>query len=436
MVVVVAVVELNIVTATGPGQKPLNAVAYLVGAVLPLPVLLRRRWPLRALLGCSLLLVLAYLFDRRNISPAPLLSLPLYDAAVAGFLIWAIIIPAVFMVIGLFVVAASTNEGLTTLAANFLLPLAVLFLAIMLGEVVRGRRALAAETADRLRLAEEERVAEAARLVAEERLRIARDLHDTIAHSMATITVQAGSALHVLDGGGGNGAADLREALAAIRATSKSALIDIRATLGGLRRDDGGHGGDGQGTGAAAGLARLPALTDAVTAAGAPVTLAVDGDQIALPPEVDQAAYRILQESLTNVLRHAGPEASATVRLRYEPDGLTITVSDDGGCPTASSTPRHGSGDGGMAGGYGRLASSDGGMASSDGGMASSDGGMASGDFGPAGGDGGMAGVGHGITGMTERAAALGGELTAGPGADGGFEVVARFPVDRTGGTS
>jgi signal transduction histidine kinase len=398
--IVIAAVELNIATATGGSQRPLNAVAYAAGVVISLPVLLRDRWPLRMLLGCSLLLVIFYIADRRNISPAPLLTLPLYDAAAAGFLTWAIIVPAFFMTVGFVVTATSLHESLTTLAANFLLPFAVLFLAVTLGEVVRSRRALATETAGRLRIAAEEREAEAARQVAEERLRIARDLHDTVAHSMATIAVQAGSALHVLDGAGPAGRAagtpdGVRDSLAAIRETSKNALTDIRATLGRLRREDtvtGERGKPGQARGGdepgqAVGLDGLPALADAVTAAGAPVTLAVEGERVALPAAVDQAAYRILQESLTNVLRHAGAEACASVRLTFGPGTLTIMVSDDddGGGPVT-----------------GR--------------------------------DSGRDEPGHGITGMTERAAALGGELTAGPRAEGGgFEIVARLPTQQGG---
>ncbi|MGH3155098.1 MAG: sensor histidine kinase [Streptosporangiaceae bacterium] len=380
--IVIAAVELNIATADGSSQHPLNAVAYTAGVLISLPVLFRNRWPLRMMLSCSLLLVIFYIADRRNISPAPLLTLPLYDAAAAGFLAWAIIVPVFFMVVGFFVTANSLHESLSTLAANFLLPFAVLFLAVALGEVVRSRRALAAETADRLRIAAEEREGEAARRVAEERLRIARDLHDTIAHSMATITVQAGSALHVLDGADDAGSTPdgLRDSLAAIRETSKTALTDIRATLGRLRREDAAEEG---GLGDVGGIDRLPALADAVTEAGAPVTLTIEGERVVLPAAVDQAAYRILQESLTNVLRHAGPEACASVRLTFGPGALTIRVSDDGG-------PVDGR-------------------------------------------DNGRTGPGHGITGMTERAVALGGELTAGPGAEGGFEIVARLPTQPAG---
>src|SRR6516164_7100579 len=101
--VVLVAVELSVVTGGGPGAAPLDARAYLLGAVLVLPVLLRNRYPRFELLACSVLLLLYYTFDRRDISPAPLLSVPLYDAAVAGFLVAAIVIPAVYMAIGLVV---------------------------------------------------------------------------------------------------------------------------------------------------------------------------------------------------------------------------------------------------------------------------------------------------------------------------------------------
>jgi len=266
------------------------------------------------LIACSVLLFAYYSSGhRRNLSPAPLLTVPLYDAAVAGYLTWAIVIPALYMAIGLFVVGASSHQGLVSLAADFLPNIVVLALAVALGEVVRGRRALAAETAQRLQLADEEREAETARRVAEERLRIARELHDTVAHSMATIAVQAGSALHVLRPAGHT--AQIRGALTAIRDTSKSALAEMRSTLGQLRSltpSDPGEADLEAGAGRA-GLHRLTALCDAVQAAGVPVRLTVDGEAVVLPEQVDHAAYRILQESLTNVLRHAGPGVTACV---------------------------------------------------------------------------------------------------------------------------
>jgi signal transduction histidine kinase len=409
---VIAAVELNVVVGGGYGAQPLNAEAYLLGALLAAPILLRRRWPFQVLLACSVLMFLYYTIDRRNISPAPLLCVPLFDGAVAGYLAWAIAIPVFFMATGLVVVGASAAESFVTLANDFLPSIVILMLAVMLGEVVHSRRALAAETARRLRLAEEEREAETARRVAEERLRIARELHDTVAHSMATITVQAASALHVVDAADRKN--DLRQALTAIRATSKDALTEMRGTLGQLRSDAapdaggkrGADAGPSAGGGAdadadpgpdgssRAGVGRLPALRAAVAAAGVTVDVQIDGEPVTLPAQVDHTAYRIIQESLTNVLKHAGPGATATVRLRYRPGTLDITVADDGAGDQAAASGEHRStGTDATA----RRAAARGG--------------------------------GHGITGMGERAAAAGGTVTAAPRPGGGFEVTATLPL-------
>jgi signal transduction histidine kinase len=383
LALVIAVMELNVAVGGGYGASPLNAQAYILGAVIALPIVLRRRWPLQVLLVCFVLIMFYYAVDRRNISPAPLLCLPVYDAAVTGYLAWAIAVPAIVMSVGALVIALSGFESVVTLGADFLPSIVVFVLAIALGEVVRSRRALAVETASRLRLAEDERQAEAGRLVAEERLRIARELHDTVAHSMATITVQAGSALHLLTGhGNGAAAADgtdagaLHDALITIRETSKSALGEMRTVLGQVRDRSAGTEQAPE-NGGTWGLDRLPALREAVTAAGSPVHVTVEGEQTALPADVDHAAYRILQESLTNVLRHAAPGTPADVRLRYGPDAVTISVTN--------------SGDPGAA--------------------------VANG-----------AGGGNGIRGMRERAAAMGGRFAAGPRPGGGFEVTATLP--------
>jgi signal transduction histidine kinase len=407
---VIVAIEVNVVTGGGPAAVPLNAWAYLFGALLAVPILFRHRWPLQVLIASAVVMFFYYIFARRNISPAPVFFVPLYDAAVVGYLALAIAIPAVFMVIGLFVVEVSVRQGIAALSAEFLSQTVILALAVLLGEVVRSRRALTAETARRLRLAQEERTAEAGRAVAEERLRIARELHDTVAHSMATITVQAGSALHVLLAADpavksfipndpassfpatttrpGPGADILRAALTAIRDTSKGALVEMRSVLGQLRgSDDEGAGNADSGKG----LDRLDDLRDAVTAAGARVTIDVEGAQAPLSAEADHSAYRILQESLTNVLRHAGPRAAAHVCLGYQPDSLTITVTDDGGGDVA-----HG---GGTADGRGMA-------------------------------------HGNGISGMRERAVSVGGELMAGPLPGGGFRVQATLPTAARAGNA
>jgi signal transduction histidine kinase len=369
--VVVAVIELNVAVGGGSGAAPLDALAVAIGAVIALPLLVHRRWPRAVLLITFAEMIVFYLVHRRNISPAPLMFVPAYDAALAGYLAWAIAIPAVIMVAGLFAVGLS-GVPLVDVLADFLPSFAIFILAVALGEVVRGRRALAAETARRLALAEEEQRSEAARLMAEERLRIARELHDTVAHSMATITVQAGSALRVLSPAGDG---EVRDALVTIRETSKTALGEMRAVLGRLRGDaDDARDADVASAGSM-GLDRLPELSAAVTAAGSPVRVSVEGEPEPLPSAIDHAAYRILQESLTNVLRHAARGTPADVCLRYAPDSVTITVSNDGRAP-----------------------------------------------------DGGFPGAGNGLRGMRERAAAAGGDLEAGPGAGGGFLVTAKLP--------
>ena len=367
--IVIAVIELNVAVGGGAGAAPLDVLSWTLGAVIALPLLVHRRWPRAVLLITFATMILFYLVHRRNISPAPLMFVPTYDVAVAGYLALAITVPAVIMVAGLFAVGLS-GTPLVTVLADVLPSFVIFILAVALGEVVRGRRALAAETARRLELAEEEQRSEAARLLAEERLRIARELHDTVAHSMATITVQAGSALHVLSPAH-DGA--VHEALVSIRETSKTALGEMRAVLGQLREGSGA-------TAAAApapeglGLGRLPELRAAVTAAGSPVRVSVEGEPGPLPPAVDHAAYRILQESLTNVLRHAVSGTEAEVSLRYAPDSVTITVANDGCVP------------------------------------------------------GGPPGTGNGLRGMRERATAAGGELEAGPRPEGGFLVTAKLP--------
>ena len=378
LAVVIAVIEVNVAVGGGTGAAPLDALSWVIGAVIALPLLVCRRWPRAVLLITFAEMILFYTLHRRNISPAPLMFTPVYATAVAGYLAWSIAVPAVIMAAGLLAVGLGGNERPVDLLAGFLPSIVIFILAVALGEVVRGRRALAAETARRLALAAEEQRSQAARLLAEERLRIARELHDTVAHSMATITVQAGSALHVLSTRQDD---PVREVLASIRDTSKSALGEMRAVLGQLRDDTGG----GAVTPTPLGLDRLADLRAAVTAAGSPVTVTVEGVQEPLPPAVDHAAYRILQESLTNVLRHAASGTPADVCLRYAPGALTITVANDG-CPAVGSTAN-----GGAA-------------------------------------HGGSPEAGNGIRGMRERAAAAGGELEAGPRPGGGFLVTATLP--------
>ena len=226
------------------------------------------------------------------------------------------------------------------------------------------------EVEQRAEEAERTRDEAARRRAMEERLRIARELHDSLTHSISVIQVQAGVAVHLARKRG----EDVPPALLAIQEAGADAVRELRATLGVLREED----GDGSG------LGQLDGLVARARAAGLPVTVTVTGTVRPLPPEADQAAYRIVQEALTNVSRHAG-QASASVHLHYGPQALSIQVDDDG----------NGS----------RLAGA----------------GNGNGTRPP--------GPGLGLVGMRERVSALGGELQAGPQDGGGFQVRAELPA-------
>jgi signal transduction histidine kinase len=219
--------------------------------------------------------------------------------------------------------------------------------------------------------AERTRAEEARRRAGEERMRIARELHDVLAHNISLINVQAGVALHLMDEQPGQS----RSALQAIKQASNDALGELRSVLDVLRQGD-----EAPPRSPASGLAHLDSLVSRAGATGLEVRTRVEGTPRPLPAGTDLAAYRIIQESLTNVTRHAGP-ATATVLVRYGHDDLTVQVDDDGRGPSSTNGPG-----------------------------------------------------GAGIRGMRERVAALGGELDAGPRPGGGFRVLAHLPVDGQGG--
>ncbi|MGW3606700.1 sensor histidine kinase [Micromonospora sp. NPDC005161] len=362
---VLTVAEIAIVTGREPHAVPRDWLAYLLGGAMAVPLLARRRFPVATLYVVAAVLFLFYALGYPGFPPSLVLVVPLCDALLAGRLWWATPVPAMFLSIGFLV---SIRDGLRPLeaVAMFLPQVAVVAVAMLLGALVRSRRAYAAEVRRRLQLAEEERRRDAERQVTAERLRIARELHDTVAHAIATITVQSGAALHLVD----REPERLREALTAIRQTGKAALAEMRTTLG-MLRSDGAPPVDGRG----AGLDRVPNLLAAVRAAGLDVGFDGEPADHRLAGPVDHAAYRILQESLTNVLRHAGSSARARVRLGWEPEWLDIEVTDDGAGADAPATSG-----------------------------------------------------GHGLAGMRERVERLGGQFDAGPGREGGFRVRARLP--------
>jgi len=269
-----------------------------------------------------------------------------------------------------FVIVGVASDGFSHLP--YLLAMAGWLLgAVFLGTAHHNRRALLCVLQQRAKDLEENQEEEARRRVAEERIRIARDLHDVIAHGVAAIHLQAGAALHVLAR-----QPDVAEpALATIKDLSKQTLDELRATVGVLRSD----ALDGDAPRAPTpGIRQLDVLVDQARHAGLAVELQVDPNLDGIPAAVDVAAYRIVQESLTNVMRHAGPRAHTVVVLTQDGNGgLTVEVTDDGlGAAT-----------------------------------------------GPA------DGAGHGLAGMRERAATVGGVLTAGPRVGGGFRVEAHLPT-------
>lgn len=252
-----------------------------------------------------------------------------------------------------------------------------------LGESVRSRRVIAAAALARAELAERTREDEARARVDEERLRIAREVHDTVAHAIAVINVQSGVTAHVLD----KRPEKARETLEAIEQTSSQALIEMRAILGVLRDDNDGrvpHPGLGQ----------IDELATKAREAGLDVRLASNAPPAAVPSAVGSAVYRILQESITNVIRHVGP-TSVTVELDYRTDDLEVRVTDEGQRPASGDN------------------AADTTSASSSGAGLSNE-------------------AGRGILGMRERCELLGGQFDASRIPGGGFEVKARLPLEPT----
>lgn len=278
---------------------------------------------------------------------------------------------------------AYTVLGLTTLylsrtshfdVANLVSYTALFAAALLFGWSLQSRASRLRALEERAEAVEREHEEEARRAVSEERLRIAQELHDVVAHSMGVIAVQAGAGLHVIDRDPG----EAKRSLEAISGTSRATLTEIRRLLGVLRDEDGAAT-----YAPAPGAEDLEALVREVAAAGVPTSLTVTGPRETLPTGVGLTTYRIVQEALTNVLRHGGPRATATVVVTVRPGAVEVAVDDDGR---------------GVASGAGE--------------------------------DGDGPTSGHGLLGMRERVAVYGGTLEAGPRPSGGFRVRAVLPYD------
>ncbi|MGW3853787.1 sensor histidine kinase [Micromonospora arida] len=349
-----------------PGSRPVDAASRVLIAVAALALLIRRRAPVATLavvtVATSTYLLIGYPYG-------PILVT--FLVAVYTVAVWLPVRPAALATGGAFVLLlahvffgrgpAPGWTGVLPAAAWVVVPFAV-------GVVVRVSR----EATARTRAEEARGRAEQARRQAdEERLRIAQEVHDVVGHGLAAISMQAEIALHLLP----KRPEQAEVALTAISRTSREALDELRVTLGAVRR--------GAEREPVPGLARLPALRDRLAGAGLAVEVRVVGGPREVPAAVDLAAYRVVQEALTNVLRHAGV-ASAEVTVDYRADEVTVEVTDRGvGTGRAGTAPADDEG-------------------------------------------------GHGLAGMRERVAALGGRLTAGPHAEGGFRVYAVLPAEPT----
>ncbi|MEV4112544.1 sensor histidine kinase [Nonomuraea sp. NPDC049695] len=356
--------------AEWPGRmQSLTGYGIALASVVCGALIFRRRWP-RAVLAVTVTGFVVYVMIDGGRSPLDMAS------AIAVYTVasrcprrkaWAY-----GELVALVVVVARVGFGGSAwLAPEVLAPIAFIGMATAVGDALRSRRAYVAAVEERARRAEETREEEAERRVMEERLRIARELHDVLAHHIALINVQAQVAEHVL----ATQPEQARTALGHVRHAGKEALDELRTTVGLLRRPG---SRDELLTEPAPGLDRLPELADSFTAAGLKLDWQIHGDPGPLPAPVDLAAFRIAQEALTNVSKHA-PRASATVRIGYASHEVIVDVTDDG--------------------------------AGHPGGISS--------------------GTGHGLIGMRERALSVGGTFLAGPVAGGGFRVHAVLPLSR-----
>jgi signal transduction histidine kinase len=377
----------------------LDHFAFVLLLAGPALLLARRRHPVAVLCAVNVILLLfllrAYAFGPVFLS----LAVAIVAAVTAGHrrATWLIEAAEYAAFFGISALAHALDVRLLPswpLTATLALTALAWLLVVLSGaEFVRIRSERMAET--RHARAEEER-----RQASEERLRIARELHDVLAHNISMINVQAGVALHLMD----ERPEQVRTALAAIKEASKEALTEMRSVIGVLRQTD-----EAAPRAPTAGLDRLDDLLERARSAGLHVTCSITGPRRPLPGGVDLAAFRIVQEALTNVTRHARRPAggaaengavAASIQLTYG-DGDIVVQIDDNGRPAASAP---GGPTGGLGGGLGGLS-------------------------GHGGSPGGAPTGGSGIPGMRERASALGGEFTAGPVTGGGFRVWARLPV-------
>jgi signal transduction histidine kinase len=354
------------------GDHPVMLAALAALASLPLAV--RRRWPLQVL---AIVLAASVTFGvlRSATSTVTSATYVLYTVAVQVEPRWRALLALLAVEAGVIISFALTTSATSNPANAALTGLAQLTVWIV-GDSVRRHRAYAAS----------EREQSVRQALTEQRLQIARELHDIVAHAMSVVAVQAGVGAHVIATRPDQAA----KTLDAIEVTARSALTETRHLLG-ILRDDADAAAPASLV-PSPGIGNLSALVERFAAAGLPVTLTVEGQARPLSPGLELSAYRIVQEALTNVVRHARQPTQAAAVIRYQDDGVVVEVTDDGqgeGGPARARAPGAGSAPSEAAPGT----------------------------------------AGHGLTGMRERASVFGGEFRAGSRPEGGFRVVARLPA-------
>ncbi|WP_182886153.1 sensor histidine kinase [Microbispora sp. H10885] len=346
--------------------RPADALNLVLAAACTLPVALRRSRPLVLLVAtCVPQAALDTLHYDPGLSEFGGLVLLYSVAAYRGL---ALSLAALVVSFSSYV-ASAVSGVITPSWTDHVVVTAVLLLCWVCGRALRLRRAYLDELVQRAHRLERARDADTRAARAEERSRIARELHDVVAHHVSVMTVQAAAARRMLD----TKPDVARDALTAIEEMGRTAMAEMRNIVGVLRTDGPAERGPQPG------MQDLPALVEQMREAGLRTQLRIEGDRPGLPPGVDLAAYRLVQEALTNSLRHAGPAARAWVTVRHEGNELTLQVEDDGRGAAEESVR--------------------------------------------------IGGKGHGLVGIRERVALYGGVLRIGPRVGGGFEVRARFPL-------
>jgi signal transduction histidine kinase len=351
-----------------PGQSAPTVVAYLLAGAICGPFAVHRRFPVAAMLASDLALII-YAIHRFSAYPGYATFALVFGVGLHVGRGRAVVV-YLGGVVGL-IVALELQPAAVATASSWISTILTVTVSWLAGENLRARRARRQEELAGAQRLAQQRADEGGRAVIEERLRIARDLHDVVAHSMSVIAVQAGVANHVID----ERPELVRQALGTIEVTAREGLVEMRRLLGVLRTEE--NDGEGIASGPAEGLRDLDRLLEQFRSAGLQLNVKNPDEISDLPAALDISAYRVVQEGLTNVLRHGGPAVELTIR-RSEA-ALLIEIRDDG-------RPR---------------------------GSAPS----------------GPAGSGHGLTGIRERAALFGGTLEAEQQPGGGFRLCVELPI-------